>query len=175
MISKKIFIKELGYNPIYFSYPYGEYSLNFIKIIKDNFKFAFGQHSGVMDSSKKKHQLPRFPINEKYGNLERFKSIINLIPFYYKNIFPEENYLMVEKNPPRLIVEFFPEQKNIKKMTCYSNEGDKWRKSIIKKINLQKYHIKIIEKFITKRGRINCSLNDSEGWRWFGVQFVIKN
>ena len=29
-----IFKKELGYNPVYFSYPFGEYSLDFIKIIK---------------------------------------------------------------------------------------------------------------------------------------------
>ena len=32
----------------------------------------------------------------------------------------------------------------------------------------------INEKFTTERGRINCSLNDKEGWRWFGIQFVIK-
>ena len=32
--SIKIFQKELGYNPDYFSYPFGEFSLNFINIIK---------------------------------------------------------------------------------------------------------------------------------------------
>jgi len=50
--SIKIFKKELGYNPNYFSYPFGEYSLDFINIIKQNFNFAFGQHSGVIDLSK---------------------------------------------------------------------------------------------------------------------------
>ena len=29
------------------------------------------------------------------------------------------------------------------------------------------------EKFTTERGRINCSLNDNEGWRWLGIQYVI--
>jgi len=44
-----IFIKKLGYNPIFFSYPFGEYS-NLIKDhITKNFKFSFGQHSGVID------------------------------------------------------------------------------------------------------------------------------
>ena len=34
--------------------------------------------------------------------------------------------------------------------------------------------IKIDEKFIGERGRINCSLKESNGyWRWLGVQFVI--
>ena len=46
--SIKIFKNKLGYNPIFFSYPFGEYSLNFIKIIKKKFNFAFGQHSGVI-------------------------------------------------------------------------------------------------------------------------------
>ena len=29
------------------------------------------------------------------------------------------------------------------------------------------------EKFIPRRGRINCSLNDNGKWRWFGTQFVV--
>ena len=173
--SIKILEKKLGHNPIFFSYPFGEFSLNFIKIIKDNFMFAFGQHSGVIDLSKNNLQLPRFPINEKYGDLERFKSIIKLLPFYYKNINPKENYLIDEKNPPEILIDFFSEQKNLKNITCYSNENNKWRKSKINFIEKYKLKIEINEKFTTERGRINCSLNDDEGWRWFGLQFVIAN
>ena len=171
--SIKIFKKEIGYNPIYFSYPFGEYSLNFIEIIKKNFNFAFGQHSGVIDLSKDKHQLPRFPINEKYGDLKRFKSIINYLPFYYKNIYPKERYLTDENNPPEVFIEFFLEQNNLKNTTCYSNENNEWRQSKLDFKNSHKIKILIEEKFITERGRINCSLNDAEGWRWFGIQFVI--
>ena len=172
--SIKIFKKELGYNPNYFSYPFGEYSLDFINIIKQNFNFAFGQHSGVIDLSKDNFQLPRFPINEKYGDLERFKSVINLLPFYYKNIFPKENYLTDINNPPEIFVEFFSEQNNLENITCYSNENNKWKKSKTVFENDYKLKILINEKFTTERGRINCSLNDKEGWRWFGIQFVIK-
>ena len=72
------FIKNLGYNPIFFSYPFGEYS-SFIKdYITKNFKFSFGQHSGVIDGNKNPHELPRIPINEKYAALKRFKFLINL-------------------------------------------------------------------------------------------------
>ena len=36
------------------------------------------------------------------------------------------------------------------------------------------FQIKIDEKFLGERGRINCSLRESDGfWRWLGVQFVI--
>ena len=34
--------------------------------------------------------------------------------------------------------------------------------------------IKISEKFIGERGRINCSLKEDDSfWRWLGIQFVI--
>jgi len=64
-------------------------------------------------------------------------------------------------------------QKNLKKINCYSNEGNTWKKSNINlKDNVLKINFK--EKFLFRRGRINCSLNDNEGWRWFGIQFTIQ-
>ncbi|MDC0216271.1 polysaccharide deacetylase family protein, partial [Candidatus Pelagibacter sp.] len=172
--SIEIFKKKLGYNPIFFSYPFGEYNKDFIKIIKKNFSFAFGQHSGVIDLSKNKYQLPRFPINEKYGDLNRFKSVVNLLPFYYKSIIPQEKYLSKKENPPNVLIEFFPGQKNIKNISCYSNEQNKWGKTKIHFQNETSIKIILRGKFTTERGRINCSLNDKEGWRWLGIQFVIK-
>ena len=29
-------------------------------------------------------------------------------------------------------------------------------------------------KFLERRGRINCSMKDKNGWRWLGTQFTIK-
>ena len=171
--ANKIFLKELGYIPNLFSYPFGEYSKFMKNYISENFKFAFGQHSGVIDLNKDKFELPRFPINEKYGELKRFKSIINYFPLEYKKIFPEEKYLSQDNNPPKFEVKFFKEQKNLNNINCYSNEGDKWEKS---KTNYSNYTltIKFREPFVPRRGRINCSLNDNGKWRWFGVQFPIK-
>ena len=170
--ASKIFTKNLGYNPIFFSYPFGEYS-NLIKehIVK-NFKFSFGQHSGVIDINKDKYELPRFPINEKYGDLKRFQFLINLQPLQYKSLFPDEKYL-IKKNPPNFFVEFFDEQKNLNKINCFSDEGNKWEKSITD-FNNNRLSIVFREKFLFRRGRINCSLNDDGIWRWFGVQFSVK-
>ncbi len=171
--SIKIFEDKLGYNPIFFSYPFGEYSVEQKEYIKKKFKYAFGQHSGVIDSNKDKFELPRFPINEKYGDLNRFEFLINLEPLQYKKLSPEEKYLNENNNPPNFAVEFFKNQKNIKNINCFSNEGNKWEQSnILIKNNI--LEIKFREKFLPRRGRINCSLNDDGIWRWFGTQFVIK-
>ena len=172
--ANKIFIKELGYNPKYFSYPFGEYN-NFIKdYISKNFDYAFGQHSGVIDINKSKYELPRFPINEKYGDLDRFKFLINLHPLQFKTMKPKNKMINNQNNPPKFEVEFFQKQKNIKNINCFSDEGNKWEKSNIYLKN-KILTIKFRDKFLFRRGRINCSLNDDGIWRWFGVQFSVKD
>jgi len=170
--SIKMFNEKLGYNPIFFSYPFGEYNLEQKNYIKQKFKYAFGQHSGVIDLTKDKFELPRFPINEKYGDLKRFKFLVDLLPLQYQNLVPEEKFIKDENNPPEITVNFFPNQKNIHNINCFSNEGNKWGKPEMKFYE-KKLVVKFNEKFFPRRGRINCSLNDSEGWRWFGVQFTI--
>ena len=171
--ANKIFLNKIGYIPTIFSYPFGEYSKFMKNYISQNFELSFGQHSGVIDVNKEKFELPRFPINEKYGELERFKRIINYFPLEYKKLNPEEKKLDIKNNPPKFEVVFFDNQKNLDNINCYSNEGDQWEKSKIK-INENKLTINFREPFKPRRGRINCSLNDNGKWRWFGTQFVIK-
>jgi hypothetical protein len=141
--------------------------------ISKNFEFAFGQHSGVIDINKNKFELPRFPINENYGELKRFQSIIDSFPLEYKNLLPSEKYLTKKNNPPEFIVEFFEDQINLENINCYSNEDGKWKKSKTTMSN-RKLTIQFRAPFKPRRGRINCSLNDNGKWRWFGVQFPIK-
>ena len=172
--ANKIFLKELGYIPNLFSYPFGEYSRFMRDYISENFDYAFGQHSGVIDVNKDKFELPRFPMNEHYGEIDRFKSIINTFPLEYDQIFPKEKKLTQENNPPRFEVKFFKNQKNLENINCYSNELDEWKKS---DTNFNDYilTIKFRGPFYPRRGRINCSLNDNGKWRWFGIQFPIKD
>jgi len=172
-MASKIFLKELGYVPNLFSYPFGEYSKFMKDYISENFSFAFGQHSGVIDLNKDKYELPRFPINENYGELDRFKSIINFFPLEFKNLIPEEKKLTNKNNPPEFEVEFFENQKNLNNINCYSNEGNTWAKSNTNFLN-NKLTIKFRDTFTPRRGRVNCSLNDNGKWRWFGVQFVVQ-
>ena len=171
--SIRIFKEKMGYNPIFFSYPFGEYSLKQKNYIKQKFNYAFGQQSGVIDINKDKFELPRFPINEKYGDLERFEFLVKLLPLQYINIKPEDKLLTTNNNPPKMKVSFFKEQKNLELINCFSNEGNEWKKSEIK-LNNNELIINFRDKFLFRRGRINCSLNDKNGWRWFGIQFSIK-
>ena len=176
-IASSGFKNNLGYNSSFFSYPFGEYSNSFKGIVKDlGFKYAFGQHSGVVDKTKDFYELPRFPINEAYGKLKRFETILKTIPLKFKSITPSEKYIQESNNPPKVIVEFFNDQKNLKLLNCYSNELNSWRKSKIEFLDTYKIKINLIDKFTSERGRINCSLREDDGsWRWLGMQFVVAN
>ena len=175
--SIKIFKENLGKNSNFFSYPFGEYSSEFKKIIQElGFKYAFGQHSGVIDETKDLWELPRFPINEKYGEIKRFKTLMKTLPFKYKRILPEDKYLLQSKNPPKVKIEFYENINNLKQTTCFSNEGNNWRNSKINFKENNTLEINIVEKFIGERGRINCSLKEKNNfWRWLGIQFVVSD
>ncbi len=168
-----IFKNKIGYVPKLFSYPFGEYSEFMRDYTSKKFNFAFGQHSGVIDLNKEKFQLPRFPINEDYGKIERFKSIIKTYPLEYEDLFPVEKKLNKKNNPPNFKVKFFKNQKNINIINCYSNEGGIWEKASTK-IENNILTIKFREPFHPRRGRINCSMNQNGKWRWFGTQFIIR-
>ncbi len=173
--SIEIFNDRLGKNSIFFSYPFGEYSSSFKSIVTElGFKYAFGQHSGVADYTKNFFEMPRFPINEKYGEKERFKTILRTLPFPYKEIQPEEKYISNENNPPEVNIQFYDNLNNLKNINCFSNEEDKWRNSETS-LNKNNLKINLKGKFTTERGRINCSLREKNGfYRWLGVQFVVK-
>ena len=44
-----------------------------------------------MDETKDFYELPRFPINEKYGEIKRFNSLIKTLPFKYKKFILMKN------------------------------------------------------------------------------------
>ena len=89
---------------------------------------------------------------------------------------PEEKYISDVNNPPKIIIEFFEDLKNIDLLNCYSNEQNSWRKSKLEHLGNFKIKINLDGKFTTERGRVNCSLREPDGsWRWLGIQFVIKD
>ena len=91
----------------------------------------------------------------------------------YKKLLPLEKQLTKSTNPPKFIVQFFEEQKNLKNINCYSNEANTWAKSNTNLVD-RTLSIEFRAPFEPRRGRINCSLNDNGKWRWFGIQFPIK-
>ena len=169
--SNKRFIKELGFKPKLFAYPYGEYDNKTIKIVQGSgFEAAFGQHSGVAHISSGIYELPRFAMNENYGDLKRLNLAINALPIIIKDISPENNFL--KKNPPDFGFTLSSEIKPMRAIRCFASSGIVTNTKRIGKFRIE---VRLEKKFPNARGRINCTMaaNDNR-WRWFGKQFVTK-
>ena len=160
------FEENLGYIPDIFSYPYGEYSLQIKEFIKKKkFKAAFGQQSGIIFNEINIFELPRFSLNQKYGSLDRFKFAANSSPLAVKEITPR-NLVIEDVNPPLMGFTLINDIKS--KITCYPSHK---LETTVMKLSKKRFEIRFNSEFPKGRTRINCTTNDNNKWRWFGVQF----
>ena len=94
------------------------------------------------------------------------KQYLKLYLFLIK-VFNLRRYISDKNNPPKVNIQFYDNLKNLKNINCFSNEEDKWRNSKINLDGKNKLTISLEGKFITERGRINCSLREENGfYRW---------
>ena len=171
--SHKSFMKELGFIPELFAYPYGETSKEVISILKEfNISHAFGQHSGVISIYDNKYYLPRFSLNEQFGDLDRFIFAATSLPLIIKDFIPSEMYL-TDNLKPR--IEFSIESDvDINQLNCFANAGGNWSSQKITNITEKRVQIILNNNFKSGRGRINCTVQKNKNWHWFGYQFLIR-
>ena len=168
--SNSRFVKEIGSKPEIFAYPYGEYNLNVLEKVKINgFKAAFGQHSGVAHLSLGLYQLPRFAMNENYGNMQRFLLAVNAKPLPISDLSPKDPVII--KNPPFYGFTLSDTIKPKGIVRCFASNGIK---SETKRLGKNRIEVRLEKPFPKGRGRINCTMSAGERWRWLGRQFIIK-
>ena len=168
-LSNKIFLKELGEVPTLFAFPYGETNTDIINLIKEyKFKVAFGQHSGIINETSNMYYLPRFSLNEKYGEIERVKfaaSAKGLGVYDFIPINPS-----ISENPPYIGFSLLDEKLSIS-LNCFIFDMNGQVEREIYKFN-ERIEIRLSRELAKGRSRINCTAKDSNGfWRWFGHQF----
>ena len=170
-ISNERFIDEIGSAPKYFAYPYGEYNLEVIEQVKQHgFVAAFGQHSGVAHKSLGMYELPRFAMNEKYGDMDRFLLAVNALPMPIFDLSPKNPVIL--KNPPSYGFTLSNKIEPKNAIRCFANNG---LKTDTKRLGKNRIEIRLNGPFLKGRGRINCTMaaNDNR-WRWLGRQFIIN-
>ena len=160
------FLKNLGYVPDIFAYPYGEYSSEIKQITKNYFKAAFGQQSGGIYNGIDIFELPRYSLNEQYGDLKRFRFAANSYGLKIKNILPE-NKIITDANPPLLGFTLLDDLEG--SLKCYPSHNIK---ADLIKLGNKRIEVRFNKAFPKGRTRINCTINDNTKWRWSGFQFL---
>ena len=169
-VSNERFLAELGIRPSLFAYPYGEYNLDVIRLVQETgFDAAFGQNSGVAHGYDGFYELPRFAMNEQYGNRERLELAINGLPLKVGEIIPEDVVLAV--NPPLYGFTLAPDMDQERQLRCFNSKYGKLDVSIIGR----RAEIRMPGPLVGKRARVNCTMPGPDGrWRWFGRQFLTE-
>ena len=169
-ISNERFLAELGIRPTLFAYPYGEYNLDVIELVKTaGFVAAFGQNSGVAHGYDGFFELPRFAMNEKYGNRERLELAINGLPLKVSEIVPAD--VALNENPPVYGFTLSPEMDQERQLRCFNSKYGKLDVAIIGR----RAEIRMPGPLVGKRARVNCTMPGPDGrWRWFGRQFLTE-
>jgi len=168
LISNKRFTAELGEAPTLFAYPYGEAGLSTMSVVRDmGFKFAFGQHSGVANTSSPSFFLPRFSFNESYSDDQRFRLVANALPLPVSDVTPRNPLL--EHNPPAFGFTVGAIIKDTSRLSCYHSQQGKVR---IERLGSHRIEVRFKQPFRFGRSRLNCTLpGPNNRWRWFGRQF----
>ena len=168
-LSNKIFLRELGEIPSLFAFPYGETNDEIINLIKDyKFKVAFGQHSGVINETSNMYYLPRFSLNEKYGELDRVKFAASSKGLGVYDFIP--NNPTISENPPFIGFSLLDEKLSFS-LNCFIFDMNGQVEREIYKFN-ERIEIRLSRELSKGRSRMNCTAKDSQGnWRWFGHQF----
>lgn len=164
------FKAELGFVPTLQAYPYGEASRAVMAEARAaGFTASFGQHSGVADSVTNPDYLPRFAMNEHYGDLKRFRMAANALPLFATDVTPSDPTLTA--NPPAFGFTVGEGVTGLGALACYSSAHGKLA---VERLGRRRIEVRPPSAFPPGRARINCTLPAGGGrWRWFGQQFFI--
>ncbi len=169
--SNKIFLKELGEIPTLFAFPYGETTDEIIELVKEyKFKVAFGQHSGIINETSNMYYLPRFSLNERYGEIDRVKFAASSKGLGVYDFIPQNP--TIKQNPPFIGFSLLDDKK-AQSLDCFVFDSKGQVDREIYKFN-ERIEIRLARELSPGRSRMNCTVKDSDGnWRWFGHQFYF--
>jgi len=167
------FKSELGAVPAFFAWPYGEHAPELTSMAQSQgFTAGFAQISGPAGFTSHRMELPRFPVNEFYGGMDRFRLVANTKSLPLGDITPKNPWLSQDSNPPLHGFTVTDPDINLNSMACYPSHISE--PAVIERLPNQRFEIRFDEPFPFGRSRINCTARDRDGrWFWYGRLFIV--
>jgi len=178
------FKEEIGAAPELIAYPYGEAGSAVMALARDTgFVAGFGQHSGVAGLYSNPYYLPRFALNERYGDMDRFRLAANALDLAVADLTPTDPRIgNGDDNPPAigftLLAEPLGGAVNARNLSCFvSHEGQASVTTLGGEDGGDvRVEVRMNKPMPRGRTRLNCTLPAGDGrWRWFGQQFFVDN
>lgn len=166
--------EELGPQPKLFAYPYGEYSSEIEALVESLGYVAVAQHSGAVDAMSNFSALPRFPINEYYGDINDVAVKLNSVPLPVTSVSIENPMWPVGVIPPRLEVTIADAMEGRKELACYaSGQGRmtvEWSEG-----SMTHFTIQAAKPLGVGRHRYTCTApNSQRRYQWFSHLWIVN-
>lgn len=169
------FQEQLGFTPDLIAYPYGEFDDAAIATVKEaGFIAGFGQHSGAFGPGDDMFRLPRFAMNENYGDVARLKTAASALPIPVSDFDPADTVVAADYNPPLIGFTVPDSLPRTAEINCFSNhEG----KLLVEHLG-PRIEVRMTRKLPQGRTRMNCTMPTGPAgevrFRWLGHLFYVK-
>ncbi len=165
------FKAELGAAPTLFAWPYGEFALRLKPLLAEGgYVAAFGQHSGAIGPGADFAYLPRFALNEHYGEIGRFRLAANALALPVRGVTPPDPTLGGPTNPPAVGFTVLDGVGRLDQLRCY-HDG---HMVALQRLGERRIEVRFATPFPPGRSRLNCTLPAADArWRWLGTQFYV--
>jgi peptidoglycan/xylan/chitin deacetylase (PgdA/CDA1 family) len=161
--------KDANSDPKLFAYPYGEFSEELTKLVNGLGYVAFGQQAGVMSEPFDPRALPRFPIDEHYGDIQGFALRAAALPLPITSSQPWDPELH-GNNPPRLEVSLTPGAVPPDALHCYLN-GPPMKIEWLDEPK-SRFALKSDSPIPEGRGRYNCTAEVGGRYFWYSHMWL---
>lgn len=166
-LAQQRILKETGINASLFAYPYGEFNHASQSAIKAfHFQASFTQTSGPVNPKSDFFALSRFPLNEEYGKLDRFRLIVETKPLRIKRIKPRGTSITDPLQP--LTYQLLAPLEAFSTMNCYASQ----QKIQVTKEGSYFFTIHPKTPYRPGRNKINCTAKLNGKWFWFGDMLI---
>ena len=170
--SQARFEEKLGIRPNIIAYPYGEFSNDVIQLVREmGFVAGFGQHSGAFGPKDNIFALPRFALNEAYGDMARFKTGASALPIAVSDMIPDDTIIEPMNNPPALGFSVISGPKG--GISCFSSHEGKLK---TERLGETRIEVRMEQALPKGRTRLNCTAPAKDGrWHWLGRLFYVRD
>lgn len=164
--------KELGKrvctNPKILAYPFGEYDVKLMQLVKSLGYIGVAQNSAPISSESNFMALTRFPMSGGFGEMKQFVVKINTLPLPLLSVLDEDTLVDASNNPPVLTLTL---KKPLQDLQCFTTEGEKIRMEWLNTTTVQVQAKKHLE---YPRNHYTCTAHaKGNAWYWYSHLWVI--
>ena len=107
-----------------------------------------------------RYYLPRFALNETYGDLDRFRLVVNALPLSVDGMTPGDPLLDDANNPPAFGFTVREQVRGLSRIACYHSQSGQ---ASVERLGQGRIEVRFPAAFGVGRSRVNCTMPGPAG------------